>query len=243
MVFDSPTWADRRPSWEETQADAVAAVELVETRLRHQSERGKGANWPAESGRRSSLRRYRSHTRVKPPTCVLRSLDRASGLRIRTEPPVAACRQRLEDAVDRQLATRSAWEVIRRPTFFGEIIDESVRIEPAGPFQGRTSVNGFGLWQPVFRGRLISESRGSKLVGELGWHRTFKAAWVVAILWAGSLFGWNWSLTSRQKRLGRRTHASVRSGPGGRTNSGSMVHASTRLARATGARRVPHEAA
>ena len=65
--------------------------------------------------------------------------------------------------------------------------EESVQIEPAGPSQGRTSASGLGLWQPVFKGKLVPDSQGSLLVGHLGWHRTFFIAWAVAILWSGSL--------------------------------------------------------
>ena len=74
-------------------------------------------------------------------------------------------------------------------TVFGAIEGDDIRVETAGEFGGRRSMNGYGFWQPVLRGKLTPTATGTVLQGTVRFRRS---VWVVVgllVLLAVSLGG------------------------------------------------------
>lgn len=83
---------------------------------------------------------------------------------------------RLRRAFDRPLSGRDPFGTVGPWTVFGAIEGDDVKAETAGEFHGQRAMNGYGFWQPVFRGELRPTATGSVLQGGI---RFRLVVWVV----------------------------------------------------------------
>jgi hypothetical protein len=93
----------------------------------------------------------------------------------------------LRSSFDRPLSEKDPWGVVDAWTVFGEMCGEEIRAETAGTFGGWSARNGFGVWQPVFRGRVTAAAHGSVLNGRICLRRSFLLVLAFLLVWSVSL--------------------------------------------------------